>query len=105
MYVATRGGEESIAAAHLLLHAAAAPRNGSDSLTVEHIQDQLGFLVSRVMTEGSLYDPELAARAIRQSQGDLVEAIFLVRAFRATVPRFGTCHPIPVCQRGLRPVL
>jgi alpha-D-ribose 1-methylphosphonate 5-triphosphate synthase subunit PhnI len=46
------------------------------------------------MAEGSLYDPELAAMAVRQSRGDLIEAIFLLRAYRTTLPRFGYSHPI-----------
>lgn len=41
------------------------------------------------MTEGSVYDPELAALAIIQAQGDLVEAVFLVRAYRTTLPSLG----------------
>ncbi len=41
------------------------------------------------MSEGSLYDRELAALAIKQARGDLVEAIFLLRAYRTTLPRFG----------------
>ena len=41
------------------------------------------------MGEGSLYDRELAALAIKQAQGDLVEAAFLLRAYRTTLPRFG----------------
>ena len=49
----------------------------------------LSLGVDRVMTEGSLYDRELAALAIKQARGDMIEAIFLVRAFRATLPRFG----------------
>ena len=48
----------------------------------------LGLAVDRVMSEGSLYDRELAALAIKQARGDLIEAIFLLRAFRATLPRF-----------------
>ena len=50
--------------------------------------------VDRVMTEGSLYDRELAALAIKQARGDMIEAIFLVRAFRATLPRFGATEPV-----------
>src|SRR5262249_29865569 len=55
---------------------------------------QLSLAVDRVMAEGSLYDRELAALAIKQSRGDLVEAIFLVRAYRTTLPRFGVSLPI-----------
>ncbi len=46
------------------------------------------------MSEGSLYDPELAALAIKQARGDLIEAIFLVRAYRTTLPRFGYSEPV-----------
>jgi alpha-D-ribose 1-methylphosphonate 5-triphosphate synthase subunit PhnI len=46
------------------------------------------------MAEGSLYDPILAARAVRQARGDLIEAIFLVRAYRTTLPRFGYSEPV-----------
>jgi alpha-D-ribose 1-methylphosphonate 5-triphosphate synthase subunit PhnI len=46
------------------------------------------------MVEGSLYDRELAALAIKQARGDLIEAIFLLRAFRATLPRFGATEPL-----------
>jgi alpha-D-ribose 1-methylphosphonate 5-triphosphate synthase subunit PhnI len=46
------------------------------------------------MTEGSCYDRELAALAIKQARGDLVEAIFLLRAYRTTLPRFGDTLPV-----------
>ena len=46
------------------------------------------------MAEGSLYDPDLAALAIKQARGDLIEAIFLIRAYRTTLPRFGYSHPV-----------
>ena len=46
------------------------------------------------MTEGSVYDEELAALAIKQAAGDLVEAIFLLRAYRTTLPRFGYTVPL-----------
>ncbi len=46
------------------------------------------------MAEGSLYDPDLAALAIKQARGDLIEAIFLIRAYRTTLPRFGASQPV-----------
>jgi alpha-D-ribose 1-methylphosphonate 5-triphosphate synthase subunit PhnI len=46
------------------------------------------------MAEGSLYDRELAALAVQQAQGDLVEAVFLLRAYRTTLPRFGVSEPV-----------
>ena len=63
-------------------------------LTLPQISEQLALAVDRVMSEGSLYDRELAALAIKQARGDMIEAIFLVRAFRATLPRFGATEPV-----------
>ena len=94
MYVAVKGGEKAIDNAHDLL---AEDRRGDPALPeigVAQISEQLGRAVDRVMTEGSVYDPELAALAIKQAQGDLVEAIFLLRAFRATLPRLAFSKPL-----------
>lgn len=94
MYVAVKGGEAAINNAHRLL---ADRRRGSRSLpcvTIEQIVEQLGLAVDRVMAEASLYDRSLAALAVRQSRGDLIEAIFLLRAYRTTLPRFGTSVPV-----------
>lgn len=94
MYVAVKGGEQAIDNAHALL---ARKRRGDTAvaeLGVEQIRQQLPLAVARVMTEGSLYDTELAALAIKQSAGDLVEAIFLLRAYRTTLPRFSASLPI-----------
>jgi alpha-D-ribose 1-methylphosphonate 5-triphosphate synthase subunit PhnI len=33
------------------------------------------------MAEGSLHDPDLAALALKQARGDMIEAVFLIRAF------------------------
>jgi alpha-D-ribose 1-methylphosphonate 5-triphosphate synthase subunit PhnI len=94
MYVAVKGGETAILNSYSLL---AAKRRGDPSLlelSVAQIQAQLKLSVDRVMTEGSVYDPELAALAIKQASGDLVEAIFLLRAYRATLPRLGSTLPL-----------
>ena len=50
------------------------------------------------MTEGSLYDPDLAALAIKQARGDLIEAVFLLRAYRTTLPRFGASQPVDTAR-------
>ncbi|HEX9857949.1 MAG TPA: carbon-phosphorus lyase complex subunit PhnI, partial [Paracoccaceae bacterium] len=89
MYVAVKGGERAIEAAHAFL---AEERRGDPSvaeLSVAQIREQLRLAVNRVMAEGSLYDPDLAALAIKQARGDLIEAIFLIRAYRTTLPRLG----------------
>ncbi len=94
MYVAVKGGERAIANAHRLL---AHERRGDPAvpdLALAQIMEQLSLGVDRVMVEGSLYDRELAALAIKQARGDMIEAIFLLRAFRATLPRFGASEPV-----------
>jgi alpha-D-ribose 1-methylphosphonate 5-triphosphate synthase subunit PhnI len=102
MYVAVKGGETAISNAHNLL---AEERRGDRAVAeigVDQIAEQLGLAVDRVMTEGSLYDRELAALAIKQAQGDLVEAIFLLRAYRTTLPRFGAARPIDTDSMTVR---
>ena len=94
MYVAVKGGERAIDAAHAFL---AEERRGDLSiaeLSVAQIRSQLALAVNRVMAEGSLYDPDLAALAIKQSRGDLIEAVFLIRAYRTTLPRLGASNPV-----------
>jgi alpha-D-ribose 1-methylphosphonate 5-triphosphate synthase subunit PhnI len=94
MYVAVKGGEEAIANAHKLLSEKRRGDRSIPEVEISQIKEQLGLSVDRVMTEGSLYDIKLAALAIKQAQGDLVEAIFLLRAYRTTLPRFGFSEPI-----------
>lgn len=101
MYVAVKGGEQAIDNAHRLL---AKKRRGDTSiaeLSVEQIRQQLPLAVARVMTEGSLYDEQLAALAIKQAAGDMIEAIFLLRAYRTTLPRFSASLPIDTSDMQL----
>ncbi|ACD20277.1 carbon-phosphorus lyase complex subunit PhnI [Paraburkholderia phytofirmans] len=94
MYVAVKGGERAIEASWRLLDKARRGDTRLAELSVAQIREQLRLAVARVMTEGSVYDEELAALAIKQAAGDLVEAIFLLRAYRTTLPRFGYTQPI-----------
>ncbi|GAA0300306.1 carbon-phosphorus lyase complex subunit PhnI [Rhodovulum strictum] len=94
MYVAVKGGEQAIDNAHAWL---AESRRGDvaiPELSVAQIREQMALAVGRVMAEGSLYDADLAALAIKQARGDLIEAIFLIRAYRTTLPRFGASRPV-----------
>ncbi|SAL77084.1 phosphonate metabolism PhnI protein [Caballeronia peredens] len=94
MYVAVKGGERAIERSWDLL---AKKRRGDPAvpeLSVAQIREQMRLAVARVMTEGSVYDEDLAALAIKQAAGDLVEAIFLLRAYRTTLPRFGYTLPV-----------
>lgn len=102
MYVAVKGGEKAIDNAHALL---AEDRRGDETipeLTLAQIEQQLGLAVDRVMTEGSVYDRDLAALALKQAQGDAVEAIFLLRAYRTTLPRFGASLPVETGVMAIR---
>ncbi|PDT78911.1 carbon-phosphorus lyase complex subunit PhnI [Bradyrhizobium sp. C9] len=102
MYVAVKGGERAIENAHrLLAHERRGDRDVPE-VTLAQISEQLALGVDRVMTEGSLYDRELAALAIKQARGDMIEAIFLVRAFRATLPRFGATEPVNTGEMQVR---
>src|SRR6188768_1772840 len=94
MYVAVKGGERAIENAHRLLAHERRGDHAVPELSLAQISGQLKLAVDRVMTEGSLYDRELASLAIKQARGDMIEAIFLLRAFRATLPRFGMSEPV-----------
>lgn len=102
MYVAVKGGEKAIENAHRLL---AAERRGDPAvaeITPAQIAEQLALAVDRAMVEGSLYDPALAAVAIKQARGDLIEAIFLVRAYRTTLARLGHSEPLDTGAMAIR---
>lgn len=94
MYIAVKGGEAAIEASRQLLATARRGDPAVRELEVAQIREQLGLLVDRVMAEASLYDPELAALALKQARGDAVEAIFLLRAYRTTLPRVAATEPI-----------
>jgi alpha-D-ribose 1-methylphosphonate 5-triphosphate synthase subunit PhnI len=101
MYVAVKGGAAAIEASWALL---AAERRGDPALpelSVAQIGAQLRLAVDRVMSEGALYDPELAALALKQAAGDLTEAIFLLRAYRTTLPRLGYALPLDTAAMRL----
>lgn len=87
MYVAVKGVEKAIEAAHSLQAALRRGESDQRELGTGQIEQQLGLAVDRVMTEGGVYYPELAALAIKQASDDLVEAIFC-------------CAPIALRCRG-----
>lgn len=101
MYVAVKGGETAIDNSYKVL---AERRRGDRSLpgvSVEQIMSQMRLGVGRTMAEGSLYDPLLAALALKQAAGDVTEAIFLLRAHRTTLPRFGYCKAFDTLEMHL----
>lgn len=102
MYVAVKGGEAAILATHDLVAEARRGDEAVPELKVAQIREQMGLACARVMNEGSLYDPDLAALALKQSQGDAIEAAFLMRAYRTTLPRFGSSEPVDTAKMAIR---
>jgi alpha-D-ribose 1-methylphosphonate 5-triphosphate synthase subunit PhnI len=101
MYVAVKGGEAAIDATHDLV---AEERRGNPAipeLTSDQVSEQMKLACARVMNEGSLYDPKLAGLALKQAQGDTVEAAFLLRAYRTTLTRFGSTAPIDTAAMAI----
>lgn len=92
-YSGARGGLDAILAAENLVRGARdhAP---AEWLTTEQITGRMRLAVDRVMGEGSLYHEETAADALRQAEGDIIEATHLVRAHQSTMPRLATSEPI-----------
>jgi alpha-D-ribose 1-methylphosphonate 5-triphosphate synthase subunit PhnI len=87
-YVAFRGGAAAIAAAAESLEILRCA-GGGEPITVAGIEQQLHALTGRVCAEGGVWQPRLAALALKQSAGDAFEAAFLLRAWRSQRPRLG----------------
>ncbi|WP_420102542.1 carbon-phosphorus lyase complex subunit PhnI [Bosea sp. (in: a-proteobacteria)] len=102
MYVAVKGGEAAILATHELVAEARRGDPAVPEISVAQIREQQALACARVMNEGSLYDRDLAALALKQSQGDVIEAAFLMRAYRTTLPRFGSSEPLDTARMAIR---
>ena len=92
-YAAARGGRDAIEAAE---HLIADERARSSVAPVSNGQftERMGLLVDRVMGEGGVWEPDLAASALRQADGDPIEAAHLLRSHRSTMPRFAYSEPV-----------
>ena len=91
-YVAVTAGEELIERAEELFDA---QRAGEETpVTLAQLDGQLARLTGQAMSEASVYAPRLGALAVKQSQGDTVEAAFLVRAYRSTLERWDETDPV-----------
>ncbi|WP_255475182.1 carbon-phosphorus lyase complex subunit PhnI [Halapricum sp. CBA1109] len=86
-YVAVAAGEEIIQRAADLFEKQRLAGDSED-VSVDQLDEQLGRLTAQAMSEGGLYAPRLAALAVKQAQGDTVEAAFLLRAYRSTLERY-----------------
>jgi len=92
-YVAVKGGNEAIERA-CRQFAYERIKGTSEPLQARQVQEQLYLAVDRIMSEGGLYAPELAALAFKQAAGDTLESAFMLRAYRATQPRLGYSLPV-----------
>jgi alpha-D-ribose 1-methylphosphonate 5-triphosphate synthase subunit PhnI len=102
MYVAVKGGERAILNSYRMLDTYRRGDLSVPALTLAQIREQMPLAVSRVMAEGSLYDPHLAALALKQAAGDAIEAVFLLRAYRTTLSRFGYTRPLDTGRMRLQ---
>lgn len=87
-YVAIKGGGQAIEGTKAVLdYLRTKKAEQSIPLGRDVIENQLRLLHARVLSEGGVYHPKLASLAIKQAQGDTLEAAFFLRAYRSTEPR------------------
>jgi alpha-D-ribose 1-methylphosphonate 5-triphosphate synthase subunit PhnI len=84
-YVAVKGG--TIAIDESIKRLKYERLKNKEILSVNDILGGMRGLIDQVMSESSLYSEELAALAIKQAEGNPEEAVFILRAYRSTLPR------------------
>ncbi|WP_413375518.1 carbon-phosphorus lyase complex subunit PhnI [Alkalihalobacillus sp. 1P02AB] len=84
-YVAVKGGTNAIEASIQRIRYERLKEE--EMIEVQTILATMKPLIDQIMSESSLYSPELTALAIKQAQGSMEEAVFLMRAHRSTLPR------------------
>ncbi|QUG40095.1 carbon-phosphorus lyase complex subunit PhnI [Psychrobacillus sp. INOP01] len=84
-YVPVKGGTQAIDAS--IQRIKYERLRGEEIVDIETIMSTMRGMVDQVMSESSLYSPYLAALAIKQAEGSMEEAVFLMRAHRSTLPR------------------
>ena len=100
-YIPIKGGSAAIREAARAMEFLRTRGAGEEPIEVGQIENQLHFLHGKVLSEGALYDPELASLAIKQSMGDSLEAAFMLRAFRSTRSRVGSTPPLDTSKMRL----
>ena len=85
-YFAVKGGVDAINHAKALVEYYRV-KDQTPPVEIAQLQAQFRLAIDKVMGEGSLYAPEHAAIALKQVEGDVLEAAFVLRAFRATLDR------------------
>ncbi|MCG8483377.1 MAG: carbon-phosphorus lyase complex subunit PhnI [Clostridia bacterium] len=84
-YVAVKGG--SLAIEESIKRLKYERLKKKEVLNVKEIEAGMRGLIDQVMSESSLYSEELAALSIKQAEGNPEESVFLLRAYRSTLPR------------------
>jgi alpha-D-ribose 1-methylphosphonate 5-triphosphate synthase subunit PhnI len=100
-YVAVKGGADAIAHARELVEFYRL-REQTPPITIQQIRTQMRLAVDKVMGEGGLYSPEYAAIALKQSEGEVFEAAFILRAFITTLQRRYYSEPIDTREMFIR---
>ena len=96
-YVAVAGGKEAIEQSLKLLEIF---RESGEDITISCIKENMGLLIDKIMSEAGFYSREYAALALKQCEGSVEEAVFLLRAYRSTLPR--NYYSNPVDTSGMR---
>ena len=96
-YVAVTGGREAIEQSLKLLEIF---RDSKEDISVSSIKENMGLLIDKIMSEAGFYSQEYAALALKQCEGSVEEAVFLLRAYRSTLPR--NYYSNPVDTRDMR---
>jgi alpha-D-ribose 1-methylphosphonate 5-triphosphate synthase subunit PhnI len=89
-YVAVSGGQEAIEESIKLLKYYRT--DGESDIEIDAIKDKMKLLIDRVISEAGLYAPDYAALALKQCEGSLEEAVFILRAYRSTLTRNHYCN-------------
>ena len=97
-YVAVTGGKEAIEQSLELLKIF---RKSKEDITVSCIKENMGLLIDKIMSEAGFYSEEYAALALKQCEGSVEEAVFLLRAYRSTLPRNYYSNPINTADMRL----
>lgn len=85
-YVAVKGGTEAIANSIDLVEFYRL-KDQTPPIQISQLRAQFRLAIDKIMGEGSFYAPEYGALALKQVEGDVLEAAFIMRAFRATLSR------------------
>lgn len=96
-YVAVTGGREAIEQSLKLLEIF---RESGEDISISSIKENMGLLIDKIMSEAGFYSREYAALALKQCEGSVEEAVFLLRAYRSTLPR--NYYSNPVDTSGMR---